>query len=163
MKLVSQFLFVILVLLYSISSASGSQYFTQNSYHDILKSNQNKHFIMILWSLDCPPCIEEMPVISNFHKKNPDIEIIMVSTDEVSRENEITDLVIEADLQNIKQWIFDNDNAQRIRYSIDSTWYGELPRSYFYRSGKLNQKRSGRLTKNVLEQWLTIHAGINIR
>lgn len=155
MKLVSQCLFLILVLLYSVNSAAKPQYFNQNSYQDILISNKDKHFIMLLWSLDCPPCIEEMPVISSFHKKNPAIEIIMVSTDEVSREGEIADLLIETGLQDLQQWVFQSGNYQRIRYSIDPTWYGELPRSYFYQFGKLNKKRSGRLTLRDLEQWLT--------
>lgn len=163
MKLVSQLLFLILVLLYSVNSAARPQHFSQNSYQDILISNKDNNFIMILWSLDCPPCIEEMPVISKFHKKNPAIEIIMVSTDEVSREGEITELLTESGLKDLQQWVFQSENNQRIRYSIDPAWYGELPRSYFYRSGKLNKKRSGRLTMDDLEQWLTSQSAINIR
>lgn len=161
MKLVSQLLFLTLVLLYSINSTAKPQVFNQDSYQNILKSNKDNNFIMILWSLDCPPCIEEMPVISSFHKKNPGVEIILVSTDEVSRVNEITDLLFEAELQGLQQWVFQNENYHRIRYSIDPTWYGELPRSYFYRAGKLNKKRSGRLTMNDLEQWLTRQSAIN--
>ena len=151
MKSLSQMFFLILLLVYSINSAATLQYFNKNSYQDILLSNENNHFIMILWSLDCPPCIEEMPVISVFHKTNPDIKILMVSTDEVSRENEISDLLIDAGLKDVQQWVFQGESEQRVRYSIDPTWYGELPRSYFYRAGKLIEKFSGRLTKSHLE------------
>lgn len=163
MKCIIQCLLIVLMLVYSVNSAAISEnilenpagYFNQDSYKSILQQNKDEDFIMLLWSLDCPPCIAELPMISSFHRRNPDIEIIMVSTDDSSRMKEAENLMQENNLADLDQWVFAADNYQKIRYSIDPQWYGELPRSYFYIAGKRIASISGRLKQADLEKWLT--------
>lgn len=130
--------------------------FDHTSYQTIIDGNKSDSFIMLLWSLDCAPCIEELPMLSEFHKHHPEVKIIMVSTDEQTRSSELLELMRMNKLSDIHHWMFEIQASQRIRYSIDPGWYGELPRSYFYSSGKRVDAISGKLNKSDLYRWLAI-------
>ncbi|MDH5484476.1 MAG: TlpA family protein disulfide reductase [Gammaproteobacteria bacterium] len=143
-----------LLLMCSFGTGAMPASFDQGSYQQILQQKQQGSFIMVLWSLDCPPCMEELPLLTAFHKQNPAVDIIMVSTDEPSRGEEIVGVMKQNRLLDISHWVFETSQEQRIRYSIDPQWYGELPRSYFYLAGKRVAAISGRLKKTDLDKWL---------
>ena len=129
--------------------------FGQHSYQKILQQRQQDNFILVLWSLDCPPCIEELPLLAAFHKQHPGVDIVMVSTDDPSRVDEVVSLMQNYQLADINHWVFEANAEQRIRYSIDPQWYGELPRSYFYTAGQRIAARSGQLKQADLDKWLS--------
>jgi len=87
---------------------------------------------MVMWSLDCPPCIKELNSLGMLYKQYPDLNMVLVSTDSPERIDEINNLLNRFDLQNIDNWVFSTDSIQKLRYTIDPQWYGELPRSYFH-------------------------------
>lgn len=107
---------------------------------------------MVFWSLDCPPCIDELFLLGRFHKQYPQAKLIMVSTDSIQVEDEIKQLMSEHDLHDLEHWVFASDPVQAIRYAIDPNWYGELPRSYFHRHNE-RQAMSGRLDEHRLSTW----------
>jgi len=133
---------------------------TESSYKNIVISHQENPFLIVLWSLDCPPCIEELKVLQSFTKKYPNKKIILISTDSSLKVVEINNLLKENSLQSVEAWVF-SDNAMQSRYSIDPIWYGEVPRSYFYWPKQNRKAYSGRLKYSILEEWFIRDAAKN--
>ncbi|MBE9539252.1 MAG: hypothetical protein IMF06_09235 [Proteobacteria bacterium] len=57
-------------------------------------------------------------------------------------------------MEKVDSWIFSGDFAEKIRYNIDPSWHGELPRSYFYSADHTRQAHSGTLSEQMLIRWL---------
>ena len=154
MKLfVIKYLLCLIVFISSVACAETRlQYFNKDSYQSILKNYKQQSFLLVLWSLDCPPCMEELSMLEKFHKQYPDKKIILVSVDSKSQSNEIQRVVNNFGLHRISQWVFNDDAPQYLRYSIDPSWYGELPRSYFHLQDKRNAV-SGKLIEADVIRW----------
>ena len=130
--------------------------FKVESYKEIVAGYQNASFLMVLWSVDCPPCIEELPALGKFHQLHPEANLVMVSTDGENHKDDIEQLMREHGLDDIQQWVFSSAPLQAMRYAIDPAWYGELPRSYFHHKQHKRQVKSGRLDKVVLSAWIEL-------
>ena len=130
--------------------------FNANSYKEIVAHYQDSSFLMVLWSVDCPPCIEELPMLGKFHRLHPEANLVMISTDGEFNNDTIQQLMREHGLDDIKQWVFSSAPIQAMRYAIDPAWYGELPRSYFHHKRHKRQVKSGRLDEDVLATWIAL-------
>lgn len=128
--------------------------FETDSYKKIITQYQGNSFLMVLWSVDCPPCIEELPSLGRFHQLHPKANVVMVSTDSKHQEKDIQQLMKKHGLADIQQWVFDDNSLQAIRFSIDPAWYGELPRSYFHHDVNKRQAKTGRLDEETLLAWI---------
>jgi len=127
--------------------------FETHSYKAITTQYHGESFLLVLWSVDCPPCIEELPALARFHQANPRANLVMVSTDSKNQQEDIKYLMEKHGLADIQHWVFYGDSVQAIRFSIDPLWYGELPRSYFHHDKNERQARSGRLDEDTLSAW----------
>ena len=128
--------------------------FDTQSMDEILQNRQGQAFVMVLWSIDCPPCIQELAQIRQLRKRFSHISLVLVSTDDIRHANEIQQLLAEHQLEQMDNWVFANPMPERLRYLIDPAWYGELPRSYFYQTSHKRQAHSGRLNYEILQAWL---------
>lgn len=120
--------------------------FVPGSYQQILTENTGKGFMLVLWSLDCTTCIKDMELLSIIRKKQPALKIILISTDEFSAAAEVKTLLDKYQLGDAENWLFADDNSQKLRYEIDPSWYSELPRTYFYSADHRREGVSGSLT-----------------
>lgn len=130
--------------------------FKVGSYKAIVAHYQDAAFLLVLWSVDCPPCIEELPTLGKFHQRHPEANLVMVSTDGDYHKDDIQQLIREHGLDDIQQWVFSGASLQAMRYAIDPAWYGELPRSYFHQNQHQRQVKSGRLDAAVLTAWVEL-------
>jgi len=119
--------------------------FTSGSYQQILTATANRGFMLVIWSLDCSTCIKDMELLSAIHKNRPDLKIIMLSTDEPAANAEIQAMLAKYLLTDIENWVFADDNSQKLRYEIDPGWYSELPRTYFFSAAHQREGVSGAL------------------
>jgi len=145
-------LLVMLWIALPVSAGTELQVFDKQAYQSILNQQKQQSFLLVLWSVDCPPCMEELTMLSDFHKQHPDKKIILVSTDSQSQSDEITGLINKFGLTRLPQWVFGNESPQYLRYSIDPMWYGELPRSYFH-SEDVRKAVSGKLNRADIVRW----------
>lgn len=134
----------------AMADNSAIRPFNSGSYQQILQAHDKQGFMLILWSLDCPTCIKDMELLSQIHKSQPKLKIVMVATDEPSASAEILALLSKYQLADLENWVFADDNAQKLRYEIDPSWYSELPRTYFFSPSHQREGISGALT---LEQY----------
>jgi len=121
------------VLFWTIShsaQASDIKIFNVTDYKNII-GQQNNEFIMLFWSVECSPCINEMRSISTLSKKQRN-KFIFISTDGDEFMHEVSNTLNSLDLEKEKNWVFSSAATEEIINTIDSSWYGETPRSYYF-------------------------------
>ena len=149
-------IFLMLMAL-SFSSTAQETAFQADTIESLAKQYKNKRWLMVLWSLECPPCFKELSLISELIKQHEDLAIVIVNADEyenISQERQ--DVISQFQLEHLHQYYFAEGSASTNRYQIDKHWHGELPRSYFIdEKGKFHGK-SGVLRNEHIQQWLLL-------
>ena len=134
--------------------------FSQTSLAAIKAEYAGQSFMLSLWSTDCPPCREELVLFGELRKINPDLPLVLVSTDAPAQHARVASILAAAGLAAHSQsWIFTDGMVERLRYSIDPQWYGELPRSYYFAAGQQVAVHSGVLSRGLLETYLGLASG----
>jgi len=128
--------------------------FGSDSLVDITSAKSDQPFMMVLWSIDCPPCIKELALFRDFQPQLSKKNIVLISTDGSESASVIRQVLADHQLGQFDNWIFSGEMVERIRYGIDPEWYGELPRTYFYEREGGRVAHSGMLTKKLLTEWL---------
>lgn len=119
--------------------------FTSGSYQQIVNQYQKQPLVMVLWSIDCPPCYKELEMLAT-ERKQHDFKLVLISVDGAEAINEVAAVLKKYNLQAVDSWLFNEFSSQSLRYEIDPLWYGELPRSYLFNSKAQRQAMSGVLS-----------------
>lgn len=135
-------------------AAQPLKIFHQDSLDEIKNELKDQPFILLLWSIDCPPCLKELGNIQNLVNQLAPLEIVFISIDGLDHSNEINKTLKEFQLEDGNHWVFSNAMPERLRSAIDPNWYGELPRSYFYNEYHESIAHSGILSAKNLQQWV---------
>ena len=128
--------------------------FDARSRAAIEQAQAGKPFILAFWSLDCTYCVDELKTLGELVRRHPQVSLITVCVDERSVASEAADMLERVQLPAHERWQFAAVDSDRLRYSIDPQWYGELPRSYFYDAAHRVQAVSGRPTPAWLARWV---------
>lgn len=147
------FLSAIFLCSASLAMADNFKAFTAESFEEIKSSFEGQEFLLGLWSVDCPPCMVEMKFMAELVKLNPDIPYVLVSTDPIDQRDYSAEFLEDVDLADKESWMFADNFVERLRFSIDPNWYGELPRSYFFDSNHAMQSHSGIVSEELLIEW----------
>lgn len=126
--------------------------FTSGSYQQILSENANRPFMLVIWSLTCTSCIKDMELLSAIHKNRPEFKMIMLATDEIAESAQIQAILEKYQLSGIENWVYADENTQKLQYEIDPKWYGEQPRTYFFNQDHQREGVSGALSKEDFEK-----------
>lgn len=145
--------FMVLSSASASASDHGPRAFVPGSLGEILQSHHGRPFILALWSLDCAPCLQELALWPQV--ATPAVDIVLISTDLEADPAAIRKTLQKSGNQDRDSWVFAHEFEERLRYEIDPQWYGELPRTYFYRPDGTRQGRSGLLDEGLLRQWMT--------
>ncbi len=128
--------------------------FGARSFAAIKQAHAGRPFIIAFWSVTCEPCREEMMVVTEVHKKHPKIPIVLVAADPPDTRAQVLRFLGNYPLGRIETWQFDDDAAERLRYSVDRSWAGELPRSYFFNASHELTAQTGVVDVRWVEQWI---------
>jgi hypothetical protein len=145
-KLVLCLLFVLLTSLNTPAQAEPSA-FISGSYRQILTSNANQPFMLVIWSVNCFSCLKDMALLSSIHKAKPELKMIMLAADDLSATEQIQQIMEQNQLTEIESWVYAEKNTQKLQFAIDPKWYGELPRTYFFDKAHHRTGISGVLSK----------------
>jgi len=143
-----------------INASNTPAEFKTDSYQKLLV-DKNQPFLMVMWSLDCPPCIKELTMLGSVYKQYPNLNLVLVSTDSMSRTEDINQLLKDSGLSEIDNRVFSDTSVQHLRYAIDPGWYGELPRSYFHTKNNTRRAVSGLLDASQVVSWLKINSQVS--
>lgn len=129
--------------------------FISGSMAEIIASTTGKPMIVNFWSIDCRPCHKELAMWKQLSDRYPQMNLVLISIDSPEVSNEVIEVLREFGATDFDLWQFADTHTQRLRYEIDKSWYGELPRTYFYsQSGEISAV-SGLIKYDMAEQWLT--------
>ena len=106
--------------------------FNNGSYQQLLTDYKDKAFVLIIWSVTCSSCLKEMAFISKLHQQQPKLNLVMLTVDDNSVSSQINEILSKFKLEDLENWVFAEENSAKLRFEIDSSWYGELPRTYFF-------------------------------
>lgn len=103
--------------------------FGRGSWQELTKSHAGRPTIVHFWGVTCGPCKVELPQLGAFMKDHPGIDMVTISADFVPNLPEATRAMLErSGLTLAENWIFDGF-ADRLRFEIDPTWQGDIPRT----------------------------------
>lgn len=151
---VTGFMLVYCSTVSAVTAESAPKLFEPDSLKKIEKLHNGHPFLLVMWSLDCPPCREELDLLSEMTKQHPDFRLVLVSTDTAESSEQLAAVLESHQLNKAEFWVFSEAGAERLRYQIDQDWYGEIPRSYFYDQNHQRTALSGALKKEQIEDWL---------
>lgn len=139
----------------NIGTASEFRPFDATSMEAIKTAYAGRAFILAFWSIHCAPCIEDMPDWRALRRSHPGVPILLVSTDPPAERTRVSQVLAAYTPGDVERWAFSDDFEERIRYSVDHSWRGELPRTYFYDGVHAVEVISGRLDRRWVEAWLS--------
>lgn len=134
--------------------ADNIQEFGTQIFAQIKSEYEGKPFVVSLWSIDCAPCRVELKMLGELKKHDPDFALVVISTDSIENREEAADILDSYQLQDMTTWMFADAFVERLRYSVDPLWHGELPRSYLFEADHSFQAHSGVLTRAQLESYI---------
>ena len=136
---------------YSNAEVGNFLPFKADTFAAIKEEFAGKPFMVSLWSVDCAPCRIELDMLGELKASQPDFPLVIISTDQIEEREESLYVLEDYGLENLATWMFADSFVERLRYSIDPAWYGELPRSYFYDADHQAEAHSGVLTQEMLD------------
>lgn len=148
-------LFTALLCFSASAAADHFKPFTAESFEQIKSSFEGQEFLLGLWSVDCPPCLVELDFMGKLLELNPDIPYVLVSTDPIEDREYSDEFLQDFGLTEMESWMFADSFVEKLRFSIDANWYGELPRSYFFDSNHEMKSHSGIVSKELLSEWFS--------
>ncbi len=133
--------------IFTIPAQAAPSAFISGSYQQILTNNTNQPFMLVIWSVNCSSCLKDMALLSSIHKSRPELRMVMLAADELSAAEQIQQIIEKNQLSDIENWVYAEENTQKMQFEIDPKWYGELPRTYFFDKAHQRTGVSGVLSK----------------
>jgi hypothetical protein len=155
-RLAARFLILLPLLAWQTLSAAAPapQPFQADSLRKITQARQGKPFLLVLWSLECSVCVKELDTLGGLLKKQSKLNLVLVATDGQELAGEAAAVLEMRGLAQAEAWIFSEGDSPALRYAVDPSWYGELPRGYFYEAGGQRRAVSGAIEEADLNAWL---------
>ena len=144
---------LVLTAAMSAAVAADMRAFDADSMQAIRTAHGGRPFILAFWSVHCAPCLGDMADWRALRRRHPGVPILLVATDPPSEHARAAQVLASHPPGSVETWAFADDFAERIRFSVDPTWRGELPRTYFYDGVHAAEVVSGRLDRRWAEAW----------
>ncbi len=134
--------------------------FVRGSYQQLVSAHGDKPFIVAFWSVNCTYCGAELSMLGKLIKKYRGLGLVLVSTDTPADGQEIAATLDKFALGRAEAWVFADSYSERLRFEVDSAWYGELPRTYLYSAKDGVKAASGKLDQAEVERWIKQQYGL---
>jgi len=149
---------IILSLLTFKTDADDFMPFSKQALIQMKSQNLGKPWLMILWSVDCPPCYKELALLQKLYAKHRLHPVVIINTDDSTEyDQQRQDVINRFQLNKLRHFYFLEGRADKERYVIDPDWFGELPRSYFVDADGKFHGKSGLLSEQLLKKWILVN------
>jgi thiol-disulfide isomerase/thioredoxin len=153
-----QFLAAILLLasLPTVPASEESRLkpFERGSWQQVLRSHAGRPTLVHFWGVTCGPCKVELPLLGEFMKGHPAIDVVTISADLVPDLPGATRSMLEkSGLSSAENWIFNDGFAERLRFEIDPAWQGDIPRTMLIAQNGTITTIEGSADIADLEKW----------
>lgn len=146
----------LLLLCAGLAQAEVRQ-FAPGSLQQIQRELAGQPFILSIWSANCTHCPAELKALGELARKHPGLKLVLLAADSPDLAPQLEQLARDYGLGQQPQWVFADDQPERLRFEIDRRWYGELPRTYFFDARHQREARSGVVPAAQLERWAVEH------
>ena len=155
---------ILLALLLSVTAFCAAQAadplpFERGSWAKLRASHDGQPIVVHLWGLTCGPCLVELPEWGKLQAERPDLKLVLVAADPLPQDPErVSTTLARTGLGSSESWTFTDRFYERLRYEIDPSWAGELPRTVMIdRDGKA-QVLPGVADLSTVRAWLESQA-----
>lgn len=145
-------LMLLLLLVSSSALAIKSKELTDQTINQAMVPSPR---LVVMWSLECPACFDELDTITLLLKQHPKLPISLIATDQDMAE-EIAEVYQQPEFANLSLWHYGEQPSHYLNDQIDPQWQGELPRSYYVDSKGKRYGHSGLLSKQQILSLLKI-------
>ena len=149
---------VILVLVgLTVAAASDEaqlKSFERGSWEQILHAHAGRPTMVHFWGVTCGPCKVELRQLGEFMKRHRNIEVVTISADLVPNLGAATRSMLQnAGLSSAENWIFSDGYAERLRFEVDPSWQGDIPRTLLIAKDGETTTIEGSAEIATLEKW----------
>jgi thiol-disulfide isomerase/thioredoxin len=149
--------FAALALLVVCATASADELkpFIGGTWKNILKSHAGRPTIVHFWGMTCGPCRVEMPRWGVFLASHAGVDMVTIDTDPVGGLPGTAEAFLtSAQVPETDSWRFADPFAEKLYFSVDPNWQGEIPLTLLIgRDGQVTRKL-GMIAMEDVEQWL---------
>lgn len=129
--------------------------FERGSWRQIVKSHAGRPTVVQFWGVTCGPCKVELPMLGEFMKTHPAVDMVTVSADLVPNLPEATTAMLDkAGLAGAENWIFNDDFVERLRFEVDPQWQGDIPRTILISRDGQSTTIEGSVEIDAVEKWV---------
>jgi thiol-disulfide isomerase/thioredoxin len=132
--------------------------FDADSMAAIRAQYAGRPFVLAFWATTCEPCRKEMSLWRSLKLRHPALPVVLVAADPPGETAAVRAFLARFDPGPVQHWMFADPFAERVRFSVDRSWRGELPRTYFFDAAHAPEARSGLIERRWAEQWFRRHA-----
>ncbi|MCO7225147.1 hypothetical protein [Pleionea sp. CnH1-48] len=144
----------IAILLFAFCTTSMAEVFDKNTLFELKASNKDKRWVLLLWSQDCEPCLDELDMLSKL-KSNMLGQVVLLNTNDASvLIDEGKQIIEQLKLSSTTNFFFTPGKGKKLKYLLDPDWSGELPRSYFVDEDGNMLAKSGMIKEKHLKAWI---------
>ena len=128
--------------------------FERGSWRQLVQAHAGRPTLVQFWGVTCGPCKVELPQLGEFMKQHPGIDIVTVSADLVPNLPAATQSMLQrAGLSSAENWIFNDGFADRLRFEIDPSWQGDIPRTILISKDGAISTIEGSAEMSELKKW----------
>ncbi|OAF10782.1 TlpA family protein disulfide reductase [Bradyrhizobium neotropicale] len=145
-------------ILLASGSALGAQPalkpFERGTWQRVLRDHAGRPTLVHFWGVTCGPCKVELPLLGQFAKDHPDIDVITISADLVPNLPAAAQSMLDkAGLSSTENFIFSDGFVERLRFEIDPAWQGDIPRTMLISQNGTITTIEGSAEIADLEKW----------
>ena len=128
--------------------------FERGSWQQLTKAHAGRPTIVHFWGVTCGPCKVELPLLGQFAKEHPGIDVVTISADLVPNLPAATQSMLDkAGLSSTENFIFSDGFVERLRFEIDPAWQGDIPRTMLIARDGTITTIEGSAEMADLEKW----------
>jgi thiol-disulfide isomerase/thioredoxin len=128
--------------------------FQRGSWQQLLHAHAGRPTLVHFWGVTCGPCKVELPELGKFMKEHPAVDVVTVDADLVPNSDAAAlSILQDAGLSSAENWMFGDGFAERLRYEIDPSWQGDIPRTVLISAEGEMATIEGSAEPSALQKW----------
>jgi thiol-disulfide isomerase/thioredoxin len=145
---------VFALVISSIAAPSPLRPFERGSWREVVRTHAGRPTLVHFWGVTCGPCKVELPLLGQFMKQHPGIDVVTISADLAPNLPAATQSMLDnAGLSTAENFVFNDGYAERLRFEIDPSWQGDIPRTLLIGRDGAISTIEGTAETAELEKW----------
>ncbi|CCD91209.1 putative thiol-disulfide isomerase/thioredoxins-like [Bradyrhizobium sp. ORS 375] len=138
----------------STAASPSLKPFERGSWREVLRAHAGRPTLIHFWGVTCGPCKIELPQLGKFMADHPEIDVVTISADLVPNLSTATQAMLDkAGLAGAENFIFNDGYAERLRFEVDPSWQGDIPRTMLVTRDGAIETIEGSAEISDLDKW----------